>query len=176
MMKNILLTILAITSFVLIGIAQNKEMNSGNILFHAINKKDVKANTKTFKSKINLTEKTVSFNVPIESFVFKNGVMYKHFVNENNMSTSLFPKASFEGKISSNSDLTKEGRHIVKVEGNMTIKGVSVPFSTNGLITNKGNDTFISATFLLDGTKFGLDNEKIKGFSDKIEVAIDAKY
>ena len=175
-MKNIIITLIAIVNFTLIGVAQDKTMQSGNILFHAVDKKNVKATTKLFKSKINLLEKTVSFNVPIENFIFKNDLMYEHFLNENNMSVDLFPQATFERRISSNSNISKEGRHIVKVEGVMVIRGVSIPFSTNGLLTNKGNETYISATFLLDGTKFGLDNDKIKSFSDKIEVAIDAKY
>jgi len=175
-MKKILLLLVACLGIAMVVFAQEKSAQSGSILFHAINKKDVKANTKTFKSKLNLEAKSISFEVPIESFVFKNGLMQKHFINENNMSTGIFPQAKFVGTITSNTDITKEGRHIVKVEGEMTIKGVTIPFSTNGLISNRGQQTVVNATFLLDGTKFGLDNDKIKGFSDKIEVALNANY
>ncbi|MCT4580188.1 MAG: YceI family protein [Flavobacteriales bacterium] len=175
-MKNLLLLFATCIGLSIVGWAQEKSVQSGNILFHAVEKKEVKAQTNTFESKINLDKKTVLFVVPIESFVFKKGLMQEHFINENNMSASLFPAAKFTGKISSSTAIHKEGRHIVQVEGDMTIKGVTVPFSTHGLLTNKSGETVIKASFMIDGTMFGLDNAKIKGFSDKIEVALTAKY
>lgn len=175
-MKNLLLLFVSIIGFTIFGFTQSKTLQSGNIMFHAIEKKDVKASSSNFTSELNLDEKSVHFSVPIVSFTFKSELMQKHFFNANNMSADLFPKAEFFGDLKSNSDLTKIGRHIVKVNGEMTIKGIKVPFNTNGLIINKNGETVIKSTFLIDGHKFGLDSDKIKGFSDKIEVELNATY
>ena len=155
---------------------QEKTAQSGNILFHAIAKKDVKANAEKFESKIDLSAKKISFIVPVQNFKFKLGLMQKHFNNEENMNSSVHPNATFTGEITANSNIEEEGRHIVSVKGEMTIKGITHPFDANGLLENKNGVTTISASFLVDGTKFGLESAKIKKFVDKVEVSLSATY
>jgi len=173
-MKNILIAVIILFTTSLF--AQQKELKSGNILFHAIAKKEVTASTNTFKSIIDLEQKTISFTVPIQSFQFKNKLMKKHFNNAENMNSEKFPNATFKGTILANTNIAEEGRHIVTVKGEMTIKGETHPFTANGLLVNRHGITTVEAVFLVNGLEFGLTNETIKKFADKIEVTLEAIY
>jgi polyisoprenoid-binding protein YceI len=61
--------------------------------------------------------------------------MQEHF-NENYMETEKFPKSTFKGKIEdlSKVNFTKDGTYPVIITGEMTIHGVTKPFSCSGTL------------------------------------------
>ncbi len=166
-----------LTVLLTIGVfGQEKKLTSGEINFHAIEKREVHAVNKEFSSKINLSAGEIDFKVPIDHFKFKAPLMKKHFNSDENLNVAEFPNAFFVGKITANTDITKEGRHIVTVKGEMTIKGITRPFEAKGLLINKNGTSIVTSSFLIDGTEFGLTNEKVRKFADKIEITLIGEY
>ncbi len=168
---------LALALLISTGIfGQDKKLTSGEINFHAIEKREVQAVNKDFSSKINLSTGNIEFKVPMDNFKFKTPLMKKHFNSQENINVAQFPYAFFVGKITTNTDITKEGRHIVTVKGKMTIKGISHPFEAKGLLINKNGTSIITSSFLIDGTQYGLTSDKVKKFADQIEVSLQGEY
>ena len=147
---------------------QEKAANSGNILFHTITKKGVKANTQDFESKIDLSARSISLTVPVKSFKSESSSV----TNKVNTDGSI----SFVGDINSNSKIEESGRHIVSIQGKMTINGITNPFKFNGLLENKNGVVVFSASFLVNGKKYGMNEEMIKEFTDKVEVSLSVTY
>lgn len=153
--------------------SQSYTSNTGSIQFDAVNKKGVDAISQSFTSKLDMDELTIIFSVPIQSFVFGSGTMQKHFNQEGNMNSSEFPKGKFKGAISSEEDIKAEGTHQVKVEGEMTIKGTTKPFSADGTLVVSEGKVEANSEFMINGFDFGMDSKK---FADEVKVVLNAVY
>lgn len=156
--------------------AQALELSEGSISFQATEKNDVKAENTAFKSTMDPVAKTISFEVPIESFEFKMGLMKKHFLDESVMNALGFPNASFEGDILADSDITQEGFHDVQAEGKLTILETTMNVLVNGTLELKDGHYQLKSNFMVNGKEYGIDSGKVSGFADSIEVRVDASY
>lgn len=149
-------------------LGQEKNIQSGNVLFHTIAKKSIKANATIFESKLNLSSKNISFVIPFQNFKTKSSSLESQLKGDENI--------VFKGEISANSNLDKEGRHIVFVKGELTIMGETKPFEFNGVLVNRSSSSNISASFLVNGKDFGLNDNLINEFAEKVEVSLSATY
>jgi hypothetical protein len=86
----------------------------------------------------------IEFSVLMKGFEFEKALMQEHF-NENYVESDKYPKASFKGEIeNSNSiSLTTDKSNTVKVNGILTIHGVSKQVSITATI--KLNKSAVSA-------------------------------
>lgn len=96
---------------------------------------DIKADNNQVASILDSQTGEMVFNVLIKSFVFEKALMQEHF-NENYMESDKFPKASFKGKVTNldKIDFSKNGTQSVELSGEMTIHGVTKPFTTKGTL------------------------------------------
>jgi polyisoprenoid-binding protein YceI len=78
---------------------------------------------------------SLQFSLLIKSFEFKRALMQEHF-NENYMESDKFPKAGFNGKISSfdKVNLKADGSYAVEVTGDLTLHGVTKAVTATGTI------------------------------------------
>jgi hypothetical protein len=118
------------------------------------------------------------FMLLIKGFTFKNALMQEHF-NENYMESSKFPKADFKGNITNLNDVnfSKDGSYNVKVEGTLTIHGVSKKMNTTGTIIVDKGKVKSSASFKIKVRDFGIAGKYIGDkIAEEVETTIVCKY
>jgi hypothetical protein len=82
----------------------------------------------------------IVYQVLVKSFKFERQLMEEHF-NENYMESDKYPKSDFKGIITnmSEADFSKDGTYNVKVNGKLTMHGITNDISVPGTITVSGN-------------------------------------
>ncbi|MFZ1705775.1 MAG: YceI family protein [Saprospiraceae bacterium] len=90
----------------------------------------------------------IEFAVLIKGFQFEKALMQEHF-NENYMESSKFSKANFKGKLIGFDKivLTKNGKHKVKVDGKLTIHGVTKQHTSDVMMEVKDGKVISSTNF-----------------------------
>lgn len=138
---------------------------------------DIEAVSKKCVSAINIYNKFVAFKIPVQSFVFSNGLMKEHF-NENYMESDKFPEATFNGKIIDTIDFTKDGEYKVKALGKLTMHGIAKDRTITGLVTIKEGKIELTSSFLVPVSdhKIDIPNDKFSNISQNILVKIKALY
>ena len=70
----------------------------------------------------------------MKSFIFEKALMQEHF-NENYVDSDKYPNATFKGKVTNLDEIkfSKSGSYNAKVEGELTIHGITKPVSTEGI-------------------------------------------
>lgn len=171
-MKNILTTAF-IALLALSMNAQDLISNTGSVTFNAPKEKGVTATSQSLTSKINLETKEIVFSVPIQAFKFASSRMQGHFNQEGVMNSAEYPKAKFKGTIITDADLSIDGTYAVTVEGEMTIRGASNTFTSEGEVIVKDGKVEVRSSFVINAFEFGIDS---KDFGDVVEVTLNALY
>lgn len=149
---------------------------TGQIFFNATGgiEKIAAVNNQT-DSKFVADNGQVVFAVLIKGFKFENQLMEDHF-NENYMESTKLPKADFKGYITNIKEVNfaKDGTYPVKLEGNLTLHGVTNKVSTTGTMKIAGGVPEMEGAF-----KIKLKDYNVTGLyiGEKIapEVAITVK-
>jgi polyisoprenoid-binding protein YceI len=149
---------------------------TGQIFFNATGgiEKIAAVNNQTDSKFVDNTGQMV-FAVLVKGFKFENQLMEDHF-NENYMESTKFPKADFKGYITNIKEVnfTKDGSYPVKLEGNLTLHGVTNKVSASGTMKIAGGVPEMDGTF-----KIKLKDYNVTGLyiGEKIapEVAITVK-
>lgn len=120
----------------------------------------------------------VVFAVLIKGFKFENQLMEDHF-NENYMESTKLPKADFKGYITNIKEVNfaKDGSYPVKLDGNLTLHGVTNKVSASGNMKVSGGVPEMDGTFkikLKDYNVTGLYiGEKI---APEVTITVKCKY
>ena len=116
--------------------------------------------------------------VTIRSFKFENALMEEHF-NENYLESDKFPKALFKGSIANPTQVkwAEDGVYPVKVQGKMTLHGVTRDISANGSIVVKNKQINAASDIEIALADYDIKIPSVVGFKiAKIaKVAIQAK-
>ncbi|HEY5370669.1 MAG TPA: YceI family protein [Hanamia sp.] len=138
---------------------------------------DIKGESSTALSALNVDSKEVYFKVPIRSFNFHSSLMQEHF-NEDYLESDKFPYAEFKGKIIDNIDLTKPGTYMVTVEGNLTIHNVTKTYATKGSVEVKPDSITTHAVFNIKPEDHGVKIPTLltKNLAENLQVTVDATY
>ena len=109
---------------------------------------NIEATNKSGTCVVDFATGNIEFAVLIKGFQFEKALMQEHF-NENYMESSKFPKASFKGKIDGlqGVNLSKNGKHTVKANGQITIHGVTKPLVRDVVIDVKDGKVMSSVSF-----------------------------
>ncbi len=107
---------------------------------------DVSAITKKTRISINKETGQVSVRINMKDFVLPKTLMQKHY-NEKYMETDKFPTSTFEGKMSSVPDFSKNGTYDVTATGNLLVHGVTKKRTITGKITVKDGTATLSSEF-----------------------------
>ena len=140
--KNlILLFVMLVTASV--SFAQEKFFTkTGKInFFSKATLEDIEAKNKTVTAVIDSKSGAIQFSVQMKGFEFEKKLMQQHF-NENYVESDKFPKAVFTGKIQNAQDLklTQDGTYALKVNGSLTIHGVTKEQNAQAVFTVKGGN------------------------------------
>ena len=116
-------------------------------------------------------------SVLIKGFQFEKALMQDHF-NENYMGSHKFPKGVFKGTITNMQDihLKKDGTYTVVVKGDLTLHGVTKPFSPTGKVIVKGRKITASSSFEIMVSDFNIEIPKVvrDNIAEKVKVTIQA--
>ena len=177
MKRTLLIAALAIagTSF-----AQKKTSTAAIISFDATTPSDAlpKAENKTAIAMVDTKAGTVAFEAQIKGFSFSNPMMQDHFNGGRWMDSEKFPTSTFSGKITNLADIKwdKDGIYKGKVEGDLTMHGITKPLSTEATFTVKGGKLMAEAAFSIKGADYGIGTAGGKVAEEpKITVSADLK-
>jgi uncharacterized protein YjaZ len=100
---------------------------------------DIEAKNNEVESKLAAANGQVVFTLLMKGFQFENQLMEEHF-NENYAESTKYPKADFKGYITNIKDInfSRDGTYPAKVQGALTIHGVTKQVSADGTITVNG--------------------------------------
>lgn len=178
-MKKIILSICLLAIVTLSNAQQVFATKTGQIFFNATGG-DVKiaaVNNQT-DSKFVSTTGQIIFGVLIKGFKFDNQLMEDHF-NENYMESTKFPKADFKGYITNIKEVNfvKDGDYPIKIEGNLTIHGVTNKVNAEGMMQIKSGEPSIIGSFKIPIKQHGIKGSYI---GDKIAleatIKLNCKY
>lgn len=126
------------------------EVSRGTINFHSDAPQElISAGSGQLQGVMDIEKRTFAFKISIASFKgFNNPLQQEHF-NENYMETSLFPFASFVGKIIEDADFTKDGIYTVRAKGKMKIHGVEQERIITSTVTCKKGKITIHSDFIV---------------------------
>lgn len=114
----------------------------------------------------------IEFSLLIKGFNFEKALMQEHF-NENYLESDKYPKATFKGVMENNKGilLTANNNYQLKINGTLTIHGVTKQITVPANIKVKNGEASASANFSILLQDY---NIKIPGLvADKINKKID---
>ncbi|MBK6952701.1 MAG: YceI family protein [Crocinitomicaceae bacterium] len=174
-MKNILLVLL-ISAVSFSGQSQIKTTQTAFVSFYS-ELEEVLAENYSGISELNTETGKLIFSFAIQSFMFENATMQKHFNEEDVMHSREFPRAKFVGSITDHTKINyaQDGEYKVNVKGSLTIKGVTNPIETKAIIKVDGTKIYANATFKLDRFLYGVDGKE-GSISDILDLTVKAEY
>ncbi|MDB5280157.1 MAG: YceI family protein [Ferruginibacter sp.] len=117
----------------------------------------------------------IEFAVLLKGFEFEKALMQEHF-NENYVESDKYPKAVFKGIIENSKTIQLSGDNVstVKVNGTLTLHGVTNPVSTNAVITVKSGVVAASCNFsiTLADYKISIPSLVAEKINKKISIAV----
>ncbi len=141
---------------------------------------DIEANNYASVSTIDKETGDVVFSVPMQSFEFEKALMQKHFNNDKFLDTKKFPKSKLKAKITNLSDIdfSKDGSYDAKVEGKLTLKGVTNDFAEKGTIIVKGDEVEIQSKFKIKLADYSIQftGKVAPKIAEILDITVKAKY
>lgn len=155
---------------------------SASIVFDADGPLDdiekIHAKTSTATCVLDAATGQMEWSVNIRGFKFENALMEEHF-NENYLESDKFPKAIFKGNITSPGQVkwTTDGVYPVKVQGKMTIHGVTKDIVAEGKIAVKNKEVSAASDFEIALEDYAIKIPSVVGFkiAKVAKVTIQAK-
>ncbi|WP_245318814.1 YceI family protein [Hymenobacter elongatus] len=140
--------------------AQGKFMTKvGRVTFFSTSIiEDIEARNTSAAAVLDLSTSQLAFSVPVKEFLFKRTLMQEHF-NENYMESTKFPRATFTGHFVGldAAALATPGSHIVKVEGDLTLHGVTHHMTVPGTLELKNGQLMAFALFSVAPADYNIE-------------------
>lgn len=175
---KIVFAILLFTIVSASGLAQTRYFSkTGKITFYS---RSPMENIEAINNKVvsiwDVSTGQIEFSVLMKGFEFEKALMQEHF-NENYVESDKFPKAIFKGALENSSalDLTIDRALTVKVNGNLTLHGVTRPVSSMAVITvkNKAMAAATSFTIILADYKISIPALVADKVNKKITISVN---
>lgn len=179
-MKKVILSLIIVTASMM-TFAQKKTSTSATVAFDATTAIDdlAKAENKTAIAAIDPSKNTVQFEASIKNFNFSNPKIQEHFNQKTWLNSDEFPKATFNGVITSPSavNFSKDGTYNVTVEGDLTIKGKTQKVKTSATIVVAGKSLKTNASFNIKLADFGVEGQPITAgkVSSEPKISVSAE-
>ena len=126
---------------------------------------------------LNTENGELAFSVQLMGFHFEKALMEEHF-NENYVESHKYPKSTFKGKVLhfDKIDITKDGKHSITVEGEMSLHGETNSIKADGEILVEGEKILLTSKFDLKIEDYKIDIPKavINKIAESIEISMKA--
>lgn len=140
---------------------------------------DIQAHNDQVATVIDIESGEVVASMLMRSFNFRKALMEEHF-NENYIESHKYPKASFKGRIANMDeiDLSKEGKYMLDVTGEITLHGVTRPLSIKGEAVVGDGRIRAHAVFPLRVKDFNIEVPRlvVNNIAEVVEVTVDFNY
>lgn len=172
--------LLALFLFLMSGLNAQKFMTkNGYIGFYSHTPlEDIKADNNQVASILDASTGELVLQVLMKSFKFDKALMEEHF-NENYVESEKFPKSTFKGKIISltDIDLAKPGVYKAKVDGELSIHGVTKNVSQSGEIEVSGEGISARSKFIIVPEDYDIEIPAVvrENIAKEIQVTVDVK-
>ncbi len=168
MIRNYFKVAVTLVVFLLSGaalIAQKKVTTSAVINFDAttgLNPLPKAANTAAIGS-LDTRTGNIAFEVTIKNFSFANPRMQSDFNGKTWMDSNQFPTSTFKGRITNLTEINfkADGKYQARVEGSLTIHGVTQTISTTANIVVAGKQIKTSSQFSLKVKDYNISGPAI---------------
>jgi len=168
-----------LTFIPLIGSAQEiYTTKSTNIEFYSFAEiEDIKAVNTSSASLINTSTREISIEIPNNAFIFRNKKMELDF-NENFMESEKYTRSVFNGKISGNFDLKKDGTYKATAKGKLNIHGVEKERTLEGNVTIKKSEIEVNTKFYVAMKDHNIKIPSVVGhhIADSVLVTVKMSY
>ena len=137
---------------------------------------DIEASNTKGISVLNLKKKQIAFLIPINGFVFENGLMEEHF-NENYLESDEFPNATFQGSLSNFSKRNVVNDSLI-AKGKLKIHGVEKDIEQLGSSEIKNDTLWLKSKFTIKLEDYSIKIPKIvfQSIAEEIEVNVQFAY
>lgn len=117
----------------------------------------------------------LALKVVVKSFEFDKQAMADHF-NNDYLNSDKFPNATFDGKITTPVNYTKNGKYEVVVEGKLTIHGITKPVKQSGTIEVNASKITAKSKFTIKLSDYGIivPNDYLKKISNTVDIEVNA--
>lgn len=171
--KNILLLAMILLTMLEIS-AQKFFTKTGTLDFEASVEafEPVKASHSSTTAVLDASTGKIAVLALVKGFRFKNALMEEHF-NENYMESDELPKTKFEGSLGNFSvnDLKSGEEKEFKIDGNLTIHGITKAIETLAVLKMNGKDISLTTNFSVLPADYGIDIPSV--VKDKIAGKIN---
>lgn len=178
-MKIKLIAITVMMMLTSTAFAQKYITKNGDISFYSSTPvEDIEAHNNQVNAALDAQTGDFVFKVLIKSFKFEKALMQEHF-NENYMESHKYPNATFKGKVVNLDDIdfSKPGKYEAKIEGDLTIHGVTKNIKETGTFEVKKGEIHGTSKFAARVADYDIKipNTVINNISEEIEVTVDLK-
>lgn len=154
--------------------------NQGEIVFYSHTAlEDITAKNSEVASVLDTESGEIAVIVRILDFQFEKKLMQEHF-NENYMESERFPKATFLGIIQNHKEInySQPGLYPVKLEGDMTIHGISREISVEGSLEVLQEGLLAKAEFLINPEDYGIKIPRVvrKNIAQNLEIRVSLMH
>jgi polyisoprenoid-binding protein YceI len=162
--------------------AQKKTTTTATVSFDATTPKDAlpKADNNTVIGSIDTKTGAVAFEAAVKNFSFSSPKMQEHFNGANWMNSDQFPKFTFTGTIEKVTKIkfTKNGTYNVKVNGNLTIKGITKQTTVAGTITVASGKIKVMTNFTIKLADYNITGQPIDAgkVSKEPKISVSAEF
>lgn len=177
MTTRILLTFL-LMSVSFLGVAQSFYTKNGTISFYSKTSiEKIEAVNKKALAVIDVTKNKMEFSVLIKGFEFEKASMQEHF-NEDYLESDKYPKAVFKGTFNEpvvGFNLNENKTLTLKVNGSLTLHGITKAVSTIALLQVKNNVVTATSNFKILLSDYNIKVPAVVGanISKEIEIKVN---
>lgn len=173
-----LFSLLALSLLTAPAFAQKWGTRAGQVSFYShTSAEDIAAKNNDAAVVVNGATGDVAVAVPIRSFRFEKQLMEEHF-NENYLESAKYPKAEFKGKIANAGEVqwAREGAYPVRLQGTLTMHGVTRDVTVPATITVSGSTATAMAKFPLKLDEYHIKVPQMVAskIADVVTVSVNA--
>lgn len=181
MMMNKMIVLCMLFAFTKINAdAQVYYTKNGNISFFSKTVlENIEAENNQVISVLNVKTGALQFSLLNNAFHFPKAKMEADF-NEGYMESNKYPRSTFKGTITNLSEVNfnKDGSYPVKVNGNLTVHGITKNISVPGTIIIKNGNISATSSFkvLVSDYKIKIPSIVSNKIGESIEVKVACNY
>ena len=181
MMMHKMIVLLMFFAFMNINAdAQVYYTKNGNVSFFSKTVlENIDAENNQVISVLNVETGALQFSLLNNAFHFPKAKMEADF-NEDYIESDKYPRSTFKGTITNLSDVNfnKDGSYSVKVNGDLTVHGVTKNISVPGTIVIKNGNVSATSSFkvLVNDYKIKIPQLLWKNIAEEVEVTVEFNY
>lgn len=138
---------------------------------------NIKAENNQVLSIVDIGSGDIAITILMKAFAFEKALMQEHF-NENYVESDKYPKANFIGKITNLQDIMAGNNSIARIEGNLTIHGITRSVAIESKTTVEKKMVYFHGKFKIAVADYDIKIPAIvrRNIAEEVEITFDLKH